>query len=135
MTERSERVGIDRAELGEVERFEDGSLYRLQRPFGEVVGAHCQENRLRSACGGIVVMEGDPGDLLPIRQHLDPVVDYQPGYAVPAVTGTGEKATSDSRLDGAAAPARSRASQRSPAAKGSCATSKWASERPARASA
>ena len=81
MSERAQRIGIDRAHLCEIERLEHRAFDRLERPFGKVIGPHRQQDRLWRARDRIVAVEAQPGDLLRGGQHLDPVVHHQPGYA------------------------------------------------------
>ena len=74
-----QRIGIDGADFREVERFEDGAFERFDCPFGEAVRGHGQQDALRGAGSGVVLMEGNAGDLLRRGENVHPLVDGQAG--------------------------------------------------------
>ena len=76
-----EGFGVDRAEVGEVERRLDrtGDVVPVPASAGLAHGRHREQPRLRGTRVRLVVVERDAGGVVAVRDALDELVDEEPG--------------------------------------------------------
>ena len=84
-----ERLGIHRAQPGEVERLEEHPLQIADSPGLVGRGRNSQEDGLRREAVGRVELESDAGGFLRVRDDLHPFVDEQPGQWLLWIDRTG----------------------------------------------
>ena len=84
-----QRIGVNGANSGQIERFQQHLLQRPDRPWRFDLRRHGDQNRLRRGGVGLIVLQRDAGGLGRARHDFYPFVDQQPGQRLAHVNRRG----------------------------------------------